>query len=105
MAVAAIRRATAEAVEPVGRLALLPAEVEIMLEAGEVGAAREAYGELVGRRHGVESELLDAIVQQAEGAVELAEGEPRVRARPAAPFAADVPGARRARTRSLACGC
>ena len=40
VAVAAIRRAGAEAVEPVERLALLPAQVEIMLEAGELGAAR-----------------------------------------------------------------
>jgi DNA-binding CsgD family transcriptional regulator len=77
VAVAAIRRACAEAVEPVERLALLPAEVEIMLEAGEVEAAREACGQLVAAAAGFESELLDAIVQQAEGAVELAEGEPR----------------------------
>ena len=40
-------------------------------------AAREAYGQLVGVANGFESELLDAIVQQAEGALELAEGEPR----------------------------
>ena len=74
-AVAAIRRAAAEAVEPVERLALLPAQVEIMLEAGELEAARAACRELIAVAAGFESELLNAMVQQAEGAVELAEGD------------------------------
>ena len=104
VAVAAIRRASAEAVEPVGRLALLPAEVEIMLEAGEVGAAREACGQLVGVANGFESELLDAIVQQAEGALELAEGDPAPRS---SRCAVRCRRSRRSAcpVRSLACGC
>ena len=67
--------AAAEAVEPVERLALLPAQVDIMLEAGELEAARAACRELIAVAAGFESELLNAMAQQAEGAVELAEGD------------------------------
>ena len=76
-AVAAIRRAAAEAVEPVERLALLPAQIEIMIAAGEVEAAREAGRELLAVAAGFDSELVSAMVQHAEGAVELADGNAR----------------------------
>jgi DNA-binding CsgD family transcriptional regulator len=74
-ALAAIRRASAEVMEPLKRAALLPAQVEIALAAGEVGEARRACLELhdVAKRY--ESAMLEAIVAYAEGAVALAEGD------------------------------
>jgi DNA-binding CsgD family transcriptional regulator len=76
-AVAAIRRASAETSEPLKRAALLPASVEIMLAAGEVEESRSACHELesIGRRY--ESAMLRAMVAYAQGAVSLAEGDPR----------------------------
>jgi ATP/maltotriose-dependent transcriptional regulator MalT len=73
-AVASIRRARAEVMEPLKRAALLPAYVEIMLAVGETEEARGACGELeeLARRYG--SSMLGAIVAHARGAVELAEG-------------------------------
>jgi ATP/maltotriose-dependent transcriptional regulator MalT len=74
-AVAAIRRACAEATEPLKRAALLPAQVEIALAAGEVAEARTACLELRELAKQYESAMLDAIVAHAEGAVALAEGD------------------------------
>jgi ATP/maltotriose-dependent transcriptional regulator MalT len=73
-AVASIRRARAEVMEPLKRAALLPAYVEIMLAVGETEEARGACGELeeLARRYG--SSMLGAIVAHARGAVDLAEG-------------------------------
>jgi hypothetical protein len=59
------------------RAALLPAQVEIMLAIGDVEEAREACRELAAVAAGFESELLDAVVQQADGAVELVAGDAR----------------------------
>ena len=74
-AVAAIRRATSEATEPLRRAALLPAQVEILLAAGEVGAARDACLELEGLAERFESAMLGALAAHARGAVTLAEGD------------------------------
>jgi DNA-binding CsgD family transcriptional regulator len=76
-AVAAIRRASAETSEPLKRAALLPACVEIMLAAGEVAESRSACGELVPIAERYESAMLRAMVAYAQGAVSLAEGDPR----------------------------
>jgi DNA-binding CsgD family transcriptional regulator len=74
-ALAAIRRANAEATEQVKRAALLPAQVEIALAAGEVGEARAACLELRDLATLYDSAMLAAIVAHAEGAVALAEGD------------------------------
>ncbi len=74
-ALAAIRRACAEVTEPLKRAALLPAQVEIALAAGEVEEARTACLELRELAKQYESAMLDAIVAHAEGAVALAEGD------------------------------
>jgi ATP/maltotriose-dependent transcriptional regulator MalT len=75
-ALAAIRRANTEAVEPLKRATLLPAQVEIALAAGEVEEARTACLELLKLAEQYESAMLDAIVAHAHGAVALAEGDP-----------------------------
>ena len=74
-ALAAIRRANAEVTEPLKRAALLPAQAEIALAAGEVEEARTACLELRELAKRYDSAMLDAIVAHAEGAVALAEGD------------------------------
>jgi ATP/maltotriose-dependent transcriptional regulator MalT len=74
-ALAAIRRAYAETTEPLKRAALLPAQVEIALAAGEVDEARSASLELRELAQHYESAMLDAMVAHAEGAVALADGD------------------------------
>ena len=75
-AAAAIRRAVGEAVDPLRRVVLLPAYVEIMLAESELGSARAACGTLVeiAQRHA--SDALEAMAAQAAGAVALAESRP-----------------------------
>jgi ATP/maltotriose-dependent transcriptional regulator MalT len=75
-ALAAIRRATNEASEPLPRAALLPALAEITLAAGEVAEARAACDELEVIAEEYESDLLRAMLAHARGATELASGEP-----------------------------
>jgi DNA-binding CsgD family transcriptional regulator len=74
-ALAAIRRANAEVTEPLKRAALLPAQAEIALAAGEVEEARTACLELHDLAEHYESAMLDAIVTHAEGVVALADGD------------------------------
>jgi DNA-binding CsgD family transcriptional regulator/tetratricopeptide (TPR) repeat protein len=76
-AAAAIRRAVGETTEPLKRAALLPAYVEIMLEAEDVEIARSACRQLeeIARRQG--SDALDAMSAYARGTVALAEGDPQ----------------------------
>lgn len=74
---AAIRRAGAETSEPLKRAALLPASVEIMLAAGDVEEARKACRELESIAERYESAMLRAMVAYAQGAVSLANGDPR----------------------------
>lgn len=75
-AVAAIRRAVGESGHPLTRAALLPAHVEIALEAGAVEEAWRAGDELsaISRTH--DGEALRAMSAYANGAVALARGEP-----------------------------
>jgi DNA-binding NarL/FixJ family response regulator len=77
VALASIRRARAEATEPLRRAVLLPAQVEIALAAGEVEEARSACVELHELAASYESAMLDAIVAHAQGTVALAEGDGR----------------------------
>ena len=69
---AAIRRALAEAADPLRRAVLLPAHVEIVLAGGGVDEARGACDELEAVATRYSSALLDAIAAYERGAVELA---------------------------------
>jgi DNA-binding CsgD family transcriptional regulator len=76
-AAAAIRRAEAAMTLALERARILPAFVEIMLAVGDVESARRACVELEGLARGYESAMLGAMVAQARGAVQLAEGDAR----------------------------
>jgi DNA-binding NarL/FixJ family response regulator len=75
LARAAIRRALDEGDDPIGRARLLPACVEILLEAEDVGAARAAVEELAGTAAQIHAPYLGALAAHASGAVLLAEGD------------------------------
>jgi DNA-binding CsgD family transcriptional regulator len=77
VALAAIRRASAEIAEPLGRAALLPAQVEIALDAGELDEARTACEQLEELAASYASAMLAAMVAYARGAVALADGDAR----------------------------
>jgi len=72
---AAMRRALDETVLPLRRAALLPAQIEIALAAGDLEAARAACDELAGIAARQGSEQLEAAAAHAKGAVALAEGD------------------------------
>jgi ATP/maltotriose-dependent transcriptional regulator MalT len=76
-AAAAIRRVVAETSEAFRRATLLPAQVEIMLAAGDVPAARDAADELTGISERYATPALRAVAGHALGAVLLAEGDAR----------------------------
>jgi DNA-binding NarL/FixJ family response regulator len=77
LALPAIRRALDEAEDPIARSRLLPACVEVMLEAGGVETARAAADELAGIGAQFDAPYLVALAADAAGAVLLAEGDPR----------------------------
>jgi DNA-binding NarL/FixJ family response regulator len=77
VAVAAIGRAVGEVSEPLKRAGLLAAYVEIMLVAGEEEKARAACHELAEIAGRYESGMLEAMVEQSRGAVDLADGDAR----------------------------
>jgi len=74
-AVAGIRRVVGARSDRLQRATVLPAFVEILLAAGEVGAARDASRELDETARMFDSEVLAALADHARGAVELAEGQ------------------------------
>jgi DNA-binding CsgD family transcriptional regulator len=76
-AAAAIRRATDATADRLQRIRLLPACVEIMLAAGDLGAARDASAELGAIAQSLETGVLDALAAHAQGALELAGGDAR----------------------------
>ena len=76
-AAAAIRRVVAETSESFRRAKLLPVQVEIMLAAGDVRAARDAADELTGIAERSGTPALRAVADHAHGAVLLAEGDAR----------------------------
>lgn len=76
-ALAAIRRALSETSDPVARIRLLPAAVEIMLAADEHDMARAACTELAQLEPRFASVLLAALAAGARGAVDLASGDAR----------------------------
>ena len=77
LALPAIRRALDEAGDPIARSRLLPACVEVMLEAEDMATARAAADELARIAAQLDAPYLDALAAEASGAVLLAEGEPR----------------------------
>jgi DNA-binding NarL/FixJ family response regulator len=77
VAVPAIRRALDETRDPIARARLLPACVEVLLEADDVAGARTAADELVAIAARFDSAYLDALAAEASGAVLLGGGDPR----------------------------
>jgi len=75
-AASAIRRAVTEHSDPLDRVWLLPAYVEIMLEVPDLEAARAGSAQLdeVTRHHATEA--IAAMAAQARGALALADGDP-----------------------------
>jgi DNA-binding NarL/FixJ family response regulator len=73
---AAIRRVLGETGDRLGRARLLPAAVEILLAAGDTGAAEEAAAELAGIAGDYGTPALRAAADQARGSVLLAAGDP-----------------------------
>jgi DNA-binding CsgD family transcriptional regulator len=73
---AAIRRALDESTDAVARAHLLAAYVEIVLAAGDVGAARLAADELAAAAVARDAPVLRAMAGHATGTVLLAEGDP-----------------------------
>jgi hypothetical protein len=67
-----------ETTQPLKRASLLPAYVEIMLAVGDAEEARSACRELEGIAERQGSDALDAMSAHAEGAVDLAQVDPRV---------------------------
>jgi DNA-binding NarL/FixJ family response regulator len=77
LALPAIQRALSEAPDPNARARLLPACIEVLLEAEDLGAARAAADELAGIAGQLETLYLHALAAHASGAVLLAERDPR----------------------------
>jgi ATP/maltotriose-dependent transcriptional regulator MalT len=77
VAAAAIRRATDETSSVFARPRLLGPLVEILLAAGETAAARLAADEMAQIADEIGAPLLTAMASRANGAVLLAEGDPR----------------------------
>jgi tetratricopeptide (TPR) repeat protein len=76
-AAAAVRRVLGETADRRARSRTLGACIEIMLAAGDAGAARAAVDELAKIAESLDAPFLRAQVAQGRGAVLLAEGEPR----------------------------
>jgi DNA-binding CsgD family transcriptional regulator len=74
-AVAAIRRVLGETTEPLARARFLPACVEIMLAAGDIGEARAASTELTRIATSYSRGALTAMAATTRGAVDLAAGQ------------------------------
>jgi tetratricopeptide (TPR) repeat protein len=88
-AAAMLRRALEETTDPPTRARLLPAQVDVMLDAGDVDTAETAAEELAQLAHAIDAPYLRALAASTEGAVALAKGEPR-RALPRLRAAADL---------------
>jgi DNA-binding NarL/FixJ family response regulator len=77
-ALAAVRRVSDETAAPGLRAGVLPAYVEITLEAGELETAREACQELEAIAEGHEENALGAMAAEARGRVALADEDPQL---------------------------
>ena len=76
-ACAAIRRLTNATSDRLRRAGLLPAHLEIMLAIGEIDEARRASDELRELAQAFDTDVLRAVVAQADGAIAIAEGDAR----------------------------
>ena len=76
LAVAAIRRTLDESQDPSARARLLPACVEVFIEAQDIAGARAATGELAEIAGQLDTPYLTALATYASGAVLLAERDP-----------------------------
>jgi ATP/maltotriose-dependent transcriptional regulator MalT len=76
-ACAALRRLTSATSDRLRRARLLPTHLEIMLAMGDVEEARVARDELRELAHAFDSEVLRAVVAQADGAIALADDRAR----------------------------
>ena len=76
-AAAAIRRVADDTTHPLRRTRVLPAYIEIMLAAGDVGEAQLALRDLEAVAATFRTPVLCAMAAHARGAVELAEGNPQ----------------------------
>ncbi len=76
-AAAAIRRLTSASSDRLRRARLLPAHFEIMLGVGDLDEARVALDELRGLALAFDSDVLRAVVAQADGAIALADHRAR----------------------------
>jgi DNA-binding NarL/FixJ family response regulator len=74
-AVAGVRRALVEATDPLARLGLLPACVQIMLEAGHLEEAESAAEEIASIIATYDTPVVRAELAQARGAISLARGD------------------------------
>jgi DNA-binding CsgD family transcriptional regulator len=74
-ACAAIRRLTNATNDRVRRAAVLPAHLEIMLACGDLDEARRARDELRELARAFDTDVLRAVVAQADGAIAIAEGQ------------------------------
>ncbi len=77
LAAAATRRVLSATSDPLQRARFLPAHVEVMLAASDLGEARRASDELGAIAERLGMEILAAIAQHAAGSVALAEGDAR----------------------------
>jgi DNA-binding CsgD family transcriptional regulator/tetratricopeptide (TPR) repeat protein len=73
-ALQSIRRLTSATSDRVRRASLLPAHLEIMIAAGDVEEARGARDELRELARAFDTDVLRAVVAQADGAIAIAEG-------------------------------
>jgi DNA-binding CsgD family transcriptional regulator len=75
-AAATIRRLASAALDPLRRAAILPAHLEIALACGHLDEARAACDELRQLAEAFDTDVLRAVVAQADGAIACAEGRP-----------------------------
>ncbi len=76
-AVSGIRRVLAATADPLSRIRYLPATVEILLAAGELDEARAAAQDLEAIATTYQTDILGAMVAQAQAAVAAADGRPQ----------------------------
>jgi DNA-binding CsgD family transcriptional regulator len=81
-AATAMRRVVGAASDPMQRIQLLPAYVEVMLAAGDVDEARKAARELDTIATSYPTDVLRAIAEHARGAVCMAEGDAQASVEP-----------------------
>ena len=81
-ACATIRRLTSATRDRIRRAGVLPAYLEIMLASGDLDEARRARDELRELAHAFDTDVLRAVVAQADGAIALSEFHPHAALEP-----------------------